>query len=240
MKIKLKSRDNKLLLFVFLIIIIILAVAITYAMVPNSPLQGVITKVIRIDEEAYGENIFDSSDLDFRPVLDANIRERKNNVVHIDFLVGGAEINQADNIIYDIALAGLEVDCKLLSPYLKWQLFKNGELISEGSLDYQFDTIESGRLVLTPIQQDLKEFNEDKTTYDYYDFYMWLSDSCQEEDLSKCLNVEEQSQLLGKAIKGKIEVELYTGTKKELVRKPSNELNKNSCVMKEVGDANAD
>lgn len=227
------SPNNKKIVVIYVLVLLILViVATTYATKPMSNLKSIMTKTIRIDEEAYGKVTFDSSSLDLRPILDKNIEENKDNIVHIEFKVGGAKVNNVDNIVYDIALADLKLDCNLLSPYLKWILLKNGEVLSNGSFDYKFDTIQNGRLVLTPIQQDLKAYSEDKTTYDNYDFYMWLSDSCQSDNLLDCINAEDQSNLSGKIIQGKIEVELYAGTKKTLIRKPTEEVNQESCVVR--------
>ena len=61
---------------------------------------------------------------------------------------------------------------------------------------------------------------------------MWLSDSCQDE-LGKCDSKEElvdQSNLLNKRIGGKIEIEVNSGNKKKLERKPSSTLDKSVCV----------
>ena len=195
----------------------------TYANNADLAIQSIISKAIYIDDEAYGENVFDSSNLEFSPILDEDVNKNNNHVIYIPFYVGGASTNNTNNIVYDIALVDLEVDCELLSPYVKWKLLKNNEIISEGNLDYQFDTILNGRLVLTPIQQDLVEYSEDKSTYDYYEFYMWLSDSCQDK--------EKQNNLLDKKIIGKIEIELYKEVKKELVRNPSKTLNTQTCIM---------
>jgi hypothetical protein len=172
--------------------------------------------------------------LQFSPILDSDVNEQKNNVIYIDFRVGGSKENNTDNIFYDVALANLEIDCELISPYLKWKLLKNGEFISEGSLDYKFDTIKDGRLVLTPIQQDLVGYSEDKNTYDYYQFYMWISDSYQGDNLLKYSNEIDQSNLMSKKIKGRIEVELSGGTKKTLTRNPSEELDRSTCLMEDT------
>jgi len=225
---------KKITITIGFVSILILMLLTTYATVTEITKKGVITKVIKIDEDAYGEFAFDSSNLNFTPMLDSEVSSLSNKVIYMNFRVGGSELNTAENIIYDIALVDLQVDCNLLSPYLKWQLFKNGKIISTGSLDYKFDTIKNGRLVLTPIQQDLKKFSEDKNTYDYYEFYMWISDSFQEEDLSNYNGEEEQNDLIGKRIKGKIEVELYGEEKSALVRTPSEELNTETCMIENI------
>ena len=222
-----KKRKN----IIALIIILLIALLISTYAIDSFPLQQtVFSKILRIDENAYGITEFDSTQLDLRPIIDQNVESNLNNVISINFYVGGNKANNETNIVYDIALVDLEVDCDLLSPYLKWKLIKNGEEISRGSFDYQFDTITNGRLVLTTIQQDLKDYNEDKSTYDYYQFYIWLSDSCQSENILDCLSgVEDQSSLLNKKLKGKIEVELYAKGKEMLVRKPSDTLHVDTC-----------
>ena len=182
-----------------------------------------------VDEDVYGNLKFDSSNLNMSPILDSSIFSNKN-VMHIKFNVGGNKNNTADNNIYDIALVDLEVSCELLSPYFKWKLIKNGQEEFNGSFDYKFDTIKDGRLVLTDIQQDLVPYNTDKSVYDHYDFYLWISDSCQEEDISLCKDKVDQSNLMNKIIRGKIEVELYGEGKKDLVRNPSEELDNNTCL----------
>lgn len=222
---------KKITLTIGMISILIMMVLATYATVSELVEKEVVTKVIKIDEDAYGEFTFDSNNLNFTPMLDNDVTSSSNKVIYMNFRVGGSELNNTKNVIYDIALVDLQVDCNLLSPYLKWKLYKNGEIISTGSLDYKFDTLTDGRLVLTPIQQDLKEFSEDKSTYDHYEFYMWISDSLQNESLTEYSGEEEQNSLIGKRIKGKIEVELYGEGKRELVRKPSEELDINTCVI---------
>ena len=169
---------------------------------------------------------------DINNIVNNRIEEKVDNIIKIDFTVGGASNNDEDvDIIYDIALNDLEVNCNLLSPYIKWKLIKDGEQISSGSLDYQFDTIKNGRLVLTTIQEDLPTYSSDKTNYDDYTFYMWFSDSCQ-GNLADCDNAEDQTGMLGQNLNGKIEVELYTGNKKELNRQPKTSLGESTCLDK--------
>lgn len=185
---------------------------------------------LRLDEDAYGNTVFDASSLKLKTILDKDSESSFGSVIYIPFYVGGSKDNDVDDAIYDIALQDLNVDCNLLSPYVKWKLKKNGKVISQGSLDYHFDTIKKGRLVLTNTQQDLIPYNEDKNKYDYFEFYLWLSDSCQEEDISLCTDNVYQNNLLNKKFSGKIEVELYGGEKKELDRNPSDELDISTCI----------
>ena len=217
-------------LIVFIIVIAYFVYSRTFADYTNPFIKRTFFSTLKLDDGAYGNNAFDTSELDFRPILDKDVNANTKNAVIISFWVGGNKDNNADNPVYDIALQDLNIDCNLLSPYLKWKLYKNGEELSNGSLDYHFDTVKNGRFVLTPIQQDLVPYNDNKSLYDYYQFYLWISDSCQEEDISLCRDKEMQDSLLGKKISGKVEVELYSNMKTELVRTPSDMLDTNTCV----------
>ena len=224
-KIKISTNEKYAILAVAAIFII----GITYA-IQNSaaPFRGR-TATIKIDEEAYGQTEFDASNLSFIPILDNEVETKSDNVIRIDFRVGGDKNNSDKNeIIYDIALNDIKLDCKLISPYVKWKLLKNDEIISSGSLDNKFDTIRDGRLVLTNIQQDLVKYSENKSDYDRYTFFMWISDNCQ-TDLDKCKNLPDQTEITNRKISGKIEIELNTGAKVELIRHPSNEINADMC-----------
>ena len=223
-------KKNKFIVICFLITIFAFVFGLSYAMNSGQNLSSISGSKINVDEEAFGDLSFNSTQFELVPIFDETVSWENGNVIKLKFLVGGDKENDIDNIIYDISLNDLNLDCNLLSPYLKWRLIKNEEVISEGSLDYKFDTITDGRMVLTPIQQDLKDYSEDKTTYDEYYFYMWLSDSCQTEDLNSCIYAEDQTNLIDKEITGRINVELRVGTKEELVRNPSETLNENSCI----------
>lgn len=222
-------KFDKKLIIIIIFCFVVFVIGITYASKPDSIFKNMVGSKISIDEEAYGDNELDTSNLELLPILDKNV-EKKKNVIYIDFLVGGASSNDIDNIVYDIALSDLKIDCNLLSPYVKWKLLKNNIEISSGSLDYQFDTIQNGRLVLTNVQQDLPKFSATHDGYDYYEFYLWLSDECQDEDILKCKNKNTQTNLLNKQIKGKIEIELYAYKKEKLERKPSTTLDLNTCI----------
>ena len=230
-------HEHRKVVYTFLFGVFLISIIFIYMLYSNSlaSFNHPFTKntsfsILKLDEEAYGDTFFDSGNVSFRTILDKDIFTNYQNVIMIDFWVGGHSTNDTVDPVYDIALQDLKLDCDLLSPYLKWKLFKNGEELSNGSFDYHFDTIDKGRLVLTPIQQDLKPYSLDKKTYDYYQFYLWLSDSCQEEDITKCQGYESQTQLLGKKISGKIEVELYSQKRVPLVRHPSDVLDTTTCI----------
>lgn len=226
-----KNNDLKKLLIVtsFVGIMLLTMLYLTYSLSQGSNRKELTASIIKVDEEAYGKTTFTNDKLDLKPILDKNVTKESNNVIYITFNVGGSKENNTDTIIYDIALADLKVNCNLLSPYLKWKLIKNGLELSQGSLDYKFDTIKDGRLVLTNMQQDLIKYSEDKSVYDKYEFYMWISDSCQKEDITECTNSESQKNLLNKKISGKIEVELYGGNKKEIERQPKETIDTTTC-----------
>lgn len=228
------KRYKRRFFVLYAVVIILLIIGFTYALITDSLSFNTTTAMIGIDEAVYGSTTFDSSELDFKPILDSTVgtSSSENNVIQIDFNVRGASTNNAsDDIIYDIALNDLNVNCTLLSPYIKWKLIKNEtEETWTGSLDYKFDTIENGRLVLTSIQQDLPTSSED---YDQYTFYMWFSDSCQSSDLATCKSnnqLADQSALLAQNLAGKIEVELYTKSKKAIERNPSTTLDTSTCL----------
>ncbi len=226
-----KKLVDKRITVIYVVVIFVLILGVTLAMQKSSLAFGVRTAMLGIDESKYGNTSFDSSKLDFSPILDTDVETSTGKVIKIDFKVGGASTNNASDAIYDIALNDLNVSCELLSKYIKWKLVKNGTEISTGSLSYTFDTIDNGRMVLTNTQQDLPSYNSSGTGYDQYSFYMWFSDSCQ-STLSQCRangNMVDQSNLLGKYLAGKIEVELYRGSKKALVRKPGTSLDTSTC-----------
>lgn len=225
-----KNIKDKRIVAIYVVVALLLVLGLTYALVTSDILFNLTTGTVAIDDTAYGETTFDNSNLDMVPILDSEVESKTDNVIKIDFKVGGKSTNNNQNIIYDIALNDLKVNCKLLSPYVKWKLVKNGTSISNGSLDYKFDTIDQyGRLVLTDIQQDLPAYSSSQTGYDSYTFYMWLSDSCQNSDIGKCTSSTDQSSLMGQSISGKVEVELYTEGKKELTRKPSSSASSSMC-----------
>lgn len=223
-----KIHLKKLGIF-FACVLMGLVIGFSYAYQQKEIFQKMSGNVMGIDEDAYGDTNFDSKEVYLSPILDSEVEKRSDRAIAISFRVGGSKDNHISGIIYDVALMNLEVDCDLLSPDVKWKLVKNGKEISEGSLDYQFDTIVGGRMVLTNIQQDLVPYEESKENYDTYFFYLWLSDSCQEEDIQKCLSKREQKQLMQKKIKGKIEVELYVDNKFVLERKPQMKLDRTVC-----------
>ena len=133
-----------------------------------------------------------------------------SRVLKAKFYVTGNTSNP-ENSIYDVAIHDFNVDCELRTEDLKWRLYKNGTLLSNGNLSPKFDTMSNNRLVLTETQQDLT------TTKDEYVFLLWISESCS-GDIANCSKEQDQSKYLGKSLSGSIKVELATKSKKTLVR----------------------
>ena len=133
-----------------------------------------------------------------------------SRILKIKFMVSGVSSNPS-NTIYDIALRDINMSSALKSKYVKWRLYKNGTLLSEGNFSPSFDTIENNRLVLTNTQQDLT------TNTDTYVYLMWISEACT-GDLSTCDITKNQDKLLGKIFNAQIKLEASTKTKKTLTR----------------------
>ena len=143
--------------------------------------------------------------------IDANT---KDNVIRMDFSLKGLKLNSEDNIIYDVIMSDMNIDCSLLNEYTKWNLYKNGSLISSGNMSPKFDgDVYNKTMKLTTIQETLPKYNED---YDNYTFIMWISESC--EDINTCAYVD-QSNIINKNFSYKVFVALFTGTKTENIRK---------------------
>ncbi len=207
-------RLNKKTVLIFITSILMISFGVTYALTSSGMVFNTTSSNISINYDDGSNGIINLSGINLYPILDNTVDTNTTNVIKINFTVSGKSTNPS-NLIYDISLKNLEVDNNLLSKYVKWKLKKNNTIISEGSLSPDFDTINNGRLVLTNIQQDLT------TTTDSYQFILWLSDACQESDITKCIDPENQDYLYNKNISGKIEVEVYKGNKKMLVRSPA-------------------
>ena len=214
-----KSKNVIVVIIEVLIIIGILA-SFTYAIYNISSNLILKTNKISIDTDVFGDTYIDSDNVKLMPINDEDVINNNDNVLRIEFNVRGNENNIVNNVIYDVALTDLYIDCELVSEYLKWQLYKNGVSLSSGNFSNEFDTIIDNRLVLTNIQEDLVSYSNEA---DHYEFVLWISDSCQEDDISRCSSSANQSNLLNKSISGKLEIELYTGSKKELIRNPGGE-----------------
>ena len=88
-----------LVVFVFVLIMLITFIFITYSMNYKNPRMNLVGSIMKLDEESYGNTLFDASNLDFRPILDKDVHNESSNVIYIDFNVGGSIENDSDNII---------------------------------------------------------------------------------------------------------------------------------------------
>lgn len=134
-------------------------------------------------------------------------------VLKVKFTVTGKSTNPA-NSIYDISLRNITMDKELKSLNVKWRLYKNNTLLSNGNFSPSFDVIENNRLVLTNTQQDLT------TTASTYVFLMWISETCT-EDITSCTNSDNQFKYVGKNFSFDIKLETSTKAKKPLTRTPA-------------------
>ena len=169
------------------------------------------------------------------PVEDSSINvNTTSNVLRITFEVKGASTNKKSNIIYDVAL-NLSADCSLKNENVKWNLYKNNNLLTTGNISPSFDEdILEDKLILTNTQEDLPTYS---STSDKYVFILWMSESCTEEDITKCdLSKALSSDMGNKTISGNIDIRLNTGKKKTHTRVSSDI---NSCSILRGNGASA-
>ena len=155
------------------------------------------------------------------PIEDSSVNiNTTSNVLRITFDVKGASTNTGNNIIYD-AILNIEADCSLKNESVKWNLYKNNNLLTNGSTSPKYDRdVLNGKITLTDIQQDLVPYSK---TADKYVFILWMSESCNKEDITKCdLSNALTSDSGGKSISGNIDIRLNSGKKKENKRETAN------------------
>lgn len=212
---KIKGFKNKnILVIVFEILVIVLGIGgITFA---TSKLLNDRTQTLITGGEYNVEYVGDE-DISFdglEPISDEYIDiNTKDNVIRLEFSLRGVSTNKEEDLIYDVMLSNMEIDCSLLNEYTKWNLYKNGKLLSSGNLSPEFDgSILEDNYRLTTIQEDLPKYNED---YDKYTLIMWISESC--DDLTTCTLID-QSNIANSKMKMKVFIALYGGAKKEYTR----------------------
>ena len=89
---------DKRIAYIYVVVIVVLLSGVTYALSPpNSVALNLTTGRIGIDEEHYGDTSFDSTNITLTPILDTEVETRLENVIKIDFTVGGANTNNANN-----------------------------------------------------------------------------------------------------------------------------------------------
>ena len=206
-----KKNNTKFIIFEIIVIMLgIIGVTFAVSYVMDSINVNVDTAQLAVDYT--GSLTLPTANL--MPITDDSVDTNNENVMRINFTVKGASSNPDITIIYDVILSDLQIDSELKSEYLKWELEKNGVVISSGSFSPWFDSMKDGKLWLTEIQQDLPT---NSSTPDSYEFRIWISESCP-GDISTCTEDMDQSNMLNKSISGKIETVLYTKGKEALIR----------------------
>ena len=209
-------KENSKFIIVMCIVIIFGIIGITYALkvaafnpIGLNTTTGTINANIAYD----GNNTSTITNTDkMLPISDTlvDINTTDERVLKVSFNITGVNTNP-DNTIYDISLRDINMDKELKSLYVKWRLYKNNTLLSEGNFSPSFDVKENNRLVLTEVQQDLT------TNTDKYVYLMWISEICT-GDITTCDTKVNQNKYSNKTFNASIKIEASTKTKKELVR----------------------
>ena len=209
-------KENSKFIIVMSIVIVLGIIGITYALkvaafnpIGLNTTTGTINANITYD----GNNTSTITNTNkMFPISDTlvDINTTDERVLKVSFNITGVNTNP-DNTIYDISLRDINMDKELKSLYVKWRLYKNNTLLSEGNFSPSFDVKENNRLVLTEIQQDLTP-NTDK-----YVYLMWISEVCT-GDITTCDSTVNQNKYSNKTFNASIKIEASTKTKKELVR----------------------
>ena len=209
-------KENSKFIIVMSIVIVLGIIGITYALkvaafnpIGLNTTTGTINANITYD----GNNTSTITNTDkMFPINDTlvDINTTDERVLKVSFNITGVNTNP-DNTIYDISLRDINMDKELKSLYVKWRLYKNNTLLSEGNFSPSFDVKENNRLVLTEVQQDLT------TNTDKYVYLMWISEICT-GDITTCDSTVNQNKYSNKTFNASIKIEASTKTKKELVR----------------------
>ena len=209
-------KENSKFIIVMGIVIILGIIGITYALkiAAFNPI-GLNTTIGTINANITynGDNTSTITNTDkMLPISDTlvDINTTDERVLKVSFNVTGVNTNP-NNTIYDISLRDINMDKELKSLYVKWRLYKNNTLLSEGNFSPSFDVKENNRLVLTEVQQDLT------TNTDKYVYLMWISEVCT-GDITTCDSTVNQNKYSNKTFNASIKIEASTKTKKELVR----------------------
>ena len=205
-----RNRDIKVIILeVFLIALGLVGLTLGVKYIMNSINVNVDTSTLAID--SMNANVTNGT---LMPINDSTVNiNTTSNVLRITFDVKGASTNTGSNIIYDVLL-NLTADCSLKNESVKWNLYKNNNLLTSGSTSPKYDKdVLNGKITLTDTQQDLVKYSG---TADKYVFILWMSESCNEEDIIKCdISKGLTSDSGGKSISGNIDIRLNSGKKKE-------------------------
>ena len=212
-----RNRDIKVIILeVFLIVLGLVGLTLGVKYIMNSINVNVDTSKLAIDN--MNANVTNGT---LTPIEDSSVNiNTTSNVLRITFDVKGASTNTGNNIIYD-AILNIDADCSLKNESVKWNLYKNNNLLTSGSTSPKYDRdVLNGKITLTDIQQDLVKYSG---SADKYVFILWMSESCTEEDITKCdISKGLTSDSGGKSISGNIDIRLNSGKKKENNRDTAN------------------
>ena len=205
-----RNRDIKVIILeVFLIVLGLVGLTLGVKYIMNSINVNVDTSKLAIDN--MNANVTNGT---LTPIEDSSVNiNTTSNVLRITFDVKGASTNTGNNIIYD-AILNIDADCSLKNESVKWNLYKNNNLLTSGSTSPKYDRdVLNGKITLTDTQQDLVPYSKPA---DKYVFILWMSESCNEEDITKCdISKGLTSDSGGKSISGNIDIRLNSGKKKE-------------------------
>jgi hypothetical protein len=211
-------KNRNMLVLVFEVFLIVVAIGgLTFATTRLINGSSTIIKFGEYNVDYVGETEIVVSELE--PISDSLINyDTKDGVVRLEFSLRGVETNEKDDLIYDIMVSDMNIDCSLLNEYTKWNLYKNGELLSNGNFSPKFDgNVLTDNFRLTEIQEDLPSYNE---AYDNYVLIILISETC--EDLANCERID-QTLTTNSVMDMKIFIALLSGEKKAYERIPNND-----------------
>lgn len=203
-------NKNMLVIFLEVLVIVLGVVGVTYAAV--SLTSSVNVTASNLNVVYTGDKTVSATNLS--PRVSTPGIDETSNVVRVAFTVKGASNNVNSNIIYDIMLNEISADSVFFNDYVKWRLYKNSSLLSEGNMSYSFDNnLKSNKLTLTNIQQDMPS---NSGTADSYVFLLWIEETC--TDVLNCGSATNQNNLINKTFSANIFVAVNTGNKVALTR----------------------
>ena len=227
-----KNKNVKVIILeIFLIALGLVGLTLGVKYIMNSINVNVDTSKLAID--SMNANVTNGT---LMPINDSTVNiNTTSNVLRITFDVKGASTNTGSNIIYD-SILNIDADCSLKNESVKWRLYKNNSLLTSGNTSPKYDKdVLNGKITLTDTQQDLVPYSK---TADKYVFILWMSESCNEEDITKCdISKGLTSDSGGKSISGNIDIRLNSGKKKENKRESSDI--ENICSILRGKGANA-
>ena len=80
---------DKRIVCLYVVTIFLIIIGISYGMFTSSYELNTKTALINIDEDAYGSNSIDTSNLDFKPILDNEVENTNNqdNIIKIKIII---------------------------------------------------------------------------------------------------------------------------------------------------------